>query len=134
MARKSANVDGNPVQAIVERKAHQRTKVRMVLEETVKTRVDGLGQHVLLGGQLGQNVHKHVAVIISSGGKMPGMLVPVTAGIAGGWAPQTAAISGSLNVAQALGPENMKSAPKRTAKEIAALLQEGLTRQGWIGR
>ncbi len=57
-------------------------------------------------------------------------------GISGGGrrAAQTAAISGSLNVAQALGPESMKSAAKRTAKEIAALLKEGLTRQGWIGR
>ena len=42
-------------------------------------------------------------------------------GVSGGgrWAAQTAAISGSLKVGQAPGPESMKSAAKRIAKEIA---------------
>jgi hypothetical protein len=44
------------------------------------------------------------AVIKSSGGKTPGMLVPVLGGAAKGGAAASAAISGGMNVAQELGP------------------------------
>jgi len=72
------------------------------------------------------------AEIKAAGGKMPGMLVPVVGGAIAGKAGRSAVISGSMNVVQELGPESMNAAAKRTAKEIANLLQDAFRRRGWI--
>jgi hypothetical protein len=72
------------------------------------------------------------AVIETSGGKMPGMLVPVAGGAAAGRAARTAIIAGSLNVAQELGPESMNAAAKQTAKEIIRILSLVFVENGWI--
>lgn len=70
--------------------------------------------------------------ITAAGGKMPGMLVPVLGGAAAGRAGTAAIISGSMNVAQELGPESLGGAAKRTAQEIAKELAKEFYRQGWI--
>ncbi len=72
------------------------------------------------------------AVIESSGGKMPGMLVPVAAGGVMGKAGRSAVIAGSMNVVQELGAESMDAAAKRTAQEIAKVLSVAFAEQGWI--
>lgn len=72
------------------------------------------------------------AVIETSGGKMPGMLVPVAGGAVAGRAARTAIIAGSLNVAQELGPESMNAAAKQTAKEIIRILSLVFVENGWI--
>ncbi len=72
------------------------------------------------------------AVIETSGGRMPGMLVPVAGGAVAGKAGRTAVVSGSINVAQELGPESLNAAAKRTAKEIMEILTQAFTKQGWI--
>ena len=68
----------------------------------------------------------------SQGGKMPGMLVPVAGGAAAGAAGRAAVISGGLNVAQEAAPETLKSAAKRTAKDITELIEKGFARRGWL--
>jgi hypothetical protein len=70
--------------------------------------------------------------IKAPGGKTPGMLVPVVGGAVAGRAGTSAAISGSMNVAQEMGPESIEGAAKRTAKEIGKVLSEGFKRRGWI--
>ncbi len=72
------------------------------------------------------------AVIETSGGKMPGILVPVAGGAVVGRAGRTAIISGSMNVAQELGPESLNAAAKRTAQEIIKILSRVFAEQGWI--
>jgi hypothetical protein len=72
------------------------------------------------------------AVIETSGGKMPGMLVPVAGGAVAGRAARTAIIAGGMNVAQELGPESMNAAAKRTAQEITKILSVAFAEQGWI--
>jgi len=72
------------------------------------------------------------AVIETSGGKMPGMLVPVAGGAVAGQAGRAVVISGSMNVAQELGPESMNAAAKRTAQEITKILSVAFAEQGWI--
>ena len=72
------------------------------------------------------------AEIRAAGGKMPGMLVPVLGGAMAGEAGRAAVISGTLNVAQELGPEGMSAAAKRTANEIAKVLRDAFRRRGWI--
>ena len=72
------------------------------------------------------------AEIKATGGKMPGMLVPVVGGALAGEAGRSAVISGSMNVVQELGPESMNAAAKRTAKEIAKVFQNAFQRRGWI--
>lgn len=70
--------------------------------------------------------------ITAAGGKMPGMLVPVLGGAAAGQAGKAAVVSGSMNVAQELGPESLGGAAKRTAQEIAKELAKEFYQQGWI--
>ena len=72
------------------------------------------------------------AEVEAGGGKMPGMVVPVIGGGIAGRAATSAAISGGLNVAQEIGPESLDSAAKRTAKEIAKVLEEAFKKRGWI--
>ncbi len=72
------------------------------------------------------------AVIETSGGKMPGMLVPVAGGAVAGQAGRSVVIAGSMNVAQELGPESMNAAAKRTAQEITKILSVAFAEQGWI--
>ena len=68
----------------------------------------------------------------AAGGRMPGMLVPVLGGAVAGSAGTSVAISGSLNVAQEMGPESIEGAAKRTANEIGKVLSEAFKRQNWI--
>ncbi len=72
------------------------------------------------------------AVIETSGGKMPGMLVPVAGGAVAGRAGRAAIISGGMNVAQELGPESLNAAAKRTAQEITKILSRAFAEHGWI--
>ncbi len=72
------------------------------------------------------------AVIETSGGKMPGMLVPVAGGAVAGRAGTAIVVSGSMNVAQELGPESLNAAAKRTAQEIIKILSRVFAEQGWI--
>ena len=72
------------------------------------------------------------AVIETSGGKMPGMLVPVAGGAVAGRAGTAIIISGSMNVAQEMGPESLNAAAKNTAKEIIKILSKAFADQGWI--
>ncbi len=72
------------------------------------------------------------AEVTAGGGKMSGMLVPVLGGAAAGAAGRAAIISGSLNVVQEMGPESLRAAAKRTAKEIAKVLKDVFRKRGWI--
>ncbi len=72
------------------------------------------------------------AVIESSGGKMPGMIVPVAGGAVAGRAGTSLLVAGGMNVAQELGPESMNAAAKRTAEEIVKTLSQTFAKQGWI--
>ena len=92
----------------------------------LQTRV--IAYQVTPGGprQLGE------ATFETSGGKMPGMLVPVLGGAAAGAPGRSAVISGGMNVAQEAGPESLNAAAKNTAKEVAKVLSQGFARQGWI--
>ena len=67
----------------------------------------------------------------ATGGKMPGMLVPVGVGAIAGRAGTAAAVSGGLNVAQEIGPESLRSMAKQTAREIAKVLSQEFARLGW---
>ena len=71
------------------------------------------------------------AQVETSGGKMPGMLVPIGAGSAMGRAATSAAVSGTSNVLQELGPEGLDDAAKRTAEEIAELIVKAYEDRGW---
>ncbi len=44
----------------------------------------------------------------------------------------SAVVSGSMNVAQELGPESMPAAAKRSAKEIAKVFSPAFVKPGWI--
>jgi hypothetical protein len=72
------------------------------------------------------------AVIETSGGKMPGMIVPVAGGAVAGRAGRTAIIAGGMNVAQEIGPESLNAAAKRTAQEITKILSLAFAEHGWI--
>lgn len=72
------------------------------------------------------------AVIETSGGKMPGMIVPVGVGAVAGRAGTSAIIAGGMNVAQEFGPESMNAAAKRTAQEITKILSRAFAERGWI--
>ena len=72
------------------------------------------------------------ATFETSGGKMPGMLVPVLGGAAAGAPGRSAAISGGMNVMQEAGPEGLNAAAKNTAKEVSKILSQAFVRQGWI--
>ena len=68
----------------------------------------------------------------AAGGRMPGVLVPVTVGAATGRVVMSTAVAGSLNVASELGPESMSSAANRTAEEIAGELRKVFEERGWM--
>ncbi len=68
----------------------------------------------------------------SAGGKMPGIMVPLAAGIVTGRPGTTAAVAGGVNILQELGPESMRAAANRTAKDIAKILRDAFQKQGWI--
>jgi NADPH-dependent 2,4-dienoyl-CoA reductase/sulfur reductase-like enzyme len=72
------------------------------------------------------------AQIETSGGKKPGMLVPMGAGAAAGRAATSAAISGASNILQEAGPEGLDAAAKRTAKEIAREIVKAYEERGWL--
>jgi hypothetical protein len=72
------------------------------------------------------------AQIETTGGKMPGMLVPVGAGAVAGSVATSAAISGTSNVLQEAGPESIEAAAKRTAEEIAKIVAEDWKKRGWL--
>ena len=72
------------------------------------------------------------AQIETSGGKMPGMLVPLGAGAAVGNLARSAAISGAGNVLQEAGPEGLDGAAKRTAKAIAKVIVKAYKERGWL--
>jgi len=68
----------------------------------------------------------------TTGGKMPGILVPVGGGAALGSAATSAVVSGTLNVGQEVGPENLRSMAKKTAKAIIKDVSPRMAELGWI--
>lgn len=68
----------------------------------------------------------------TAGGKLPGIVVPLGVGAATGRTRTTAVIAGGANIVQELGPESMRAAANRTAKDIAQILQDAFKKQGWI--
>jgi hypothetical protein len=70
--------------------------------------------------------------VTAKGGKMPGMLVPVTVGAAAGSAGKSAAISGGANVIQEIGPEGIGAAASRSASAISDRLKMRFQEQGWL--
>ena len=65
------------------------------------------------------------ATVNAAGGAMPGLLVPLGFGSAAGLA------IGAASKVATRGPESLKGAAKRTAKEIADLIVAGYERRGW---
>jgi hypothetical protein len=61
----------------------------------------------------------------AAGGKLPGMLVPVGVGA-------SAVVAGSANVMQERGPEAIRAAAQRTAKELAKLIIDAYSQRGWL--
>ncbi len=72
------------------------------------------------------------AQIETSGGKKPGMLVPLGAGAATGNVARSAVISGASNILQEAGSESLDGAAKRTAKEIAKVIVKAYEERGWL--
>jgi hypothetical protein len=70
--------------------------------------------------------------IEAGGGKMPGMIVPVTGGAVAGTAAASVAVSGAMNVGQEMSPESIEGAAKRTAEEIAKVLSDAFKKRGWL--
>ncbi len=70
-------------------------------------------------------------VITAKDGKMPGLLLPVTAGAATGnvVAP---VIFGGLIIRREIVPENLHAGAIQTAQEIAKVLSKEFVEQGWI--
>lgn len=71
------------------------------------------------------------AEIETSGGRMPGMMIPMAGGAARGATAASAVVSGTSNTLQELGPEGLDGAAKRTAKEIAKVVVEAYEERGW---
>jgi hypothetical protein len=67
----------------------------------------------------------------TAGGQIPGILVPVGAGVAAGAVATSAVVSGSSNVLQEAGPESIEGAARRTASEIARIIVEAYEKRGW---
>jgi hypothetical protein len=86
--------------------------------EAFQMREDGL--HPLGSGE-----------VVSGGGQMPGVLVPVGAGAAAGTAATSAVISGSVNVVKEAGPESIEGAADRTASEVADTIEAVYKKRGW---
>jgi hypothetical protein len=72
------------------------------------------------------------AQIEASGGKTPGMLVPLAVGVATGSVARSLVISGTTSVLKELGPESLDGAAKRTAKEIAKVIVKAYKERGWL--
>ena len=72
------------------------------------------------------------AQIETSGGKMPGMLVPMGAGAAAGNVARSAVVSGASNVRQEAGSESLEGAANRTAEEIAKVIVKAYKERGWL--
>ncbi len=72
------------------------------------------------------------AQIETSGGKKPGMLVPMGAGAAAGNLARSVAISGASNILQEGGSESLEGAAKRTAKVIAKVIVKAYKERGWL--
>ncbi len=91
-------------------------------------------QTLVQGYQMGADGPRRLGEleIEAAGGKMPGMLVPVAGGAAGGRAATSAAVSGGMNVAQERGAETIEDGARRTAEQLAAILSRAFARQGWI--
>ncbi|WP_159718577.1 DUF4410 domain-containing protein [Geminicoccus flavidas] len=69
--------------------------------------------------------------IETAGGRIPGILVPIGGGVAAGTVATSAAISGAGNVLQEAGPESIEAAAKRTANEIANIINDAYEKRGW---
>jgi len=69
--------------------------------------------------------------IETAGGRLPGVLVPLSFGVVGGALATSAAIGGASNVLQEMGPESIEGAAKRTADEIAKMIVEAYEKRGW---
>lgn len=67
------------------------------------------------------------ASVAAGGGAMPGMVVPLGLGSAAGLA-----VSGAAKVGTESGPETLRGAAERTAKELSGLIVEGYQRRGWM--
>lgn len=72
------------------------------------------------------------AQIEASGGKTPGMLVPLAVGVATGSVARSIVIGGTTNLLKELGPENVDGAAKRTAKKIAKVIVDAYKERGWM--
>jgi hypothetical protein len=68
----------------------------------------------------------------TAGGKLPGMLVPLGIGAGIGAAATSAAVGGTSNVMQERGPEAIRAAAQRTAKELARLVIDAYRKRGWL--
>jgi len=77
----------------------------------------------------------------TAGGQLPGILVPVGAGVAAGAlgagvaassTATSAAVSGASNAAQEFGPESVEAAAERTAEAIAKIVKEEWKKRGWL--
>jgi hypothetical protein len=63
---------------------------------------------------------------------LPGILVPVGGGAALGSAATSAVVSGTLNVGQEVGPENLRTMAKKTAKAIIKDVSPRIYELGWL--
>ena len=70
-----------------------------------------------------------MAVAVAAG---PVGLSVAPAAVPAGTFGEATATSGSVNAAKELGPEGLKAAAKRTAKEITKALTQILVRHGWF--
>jgi len=77
----------------------------------------------------------------TAGGQLPGILVPVGAGVAAGAlgagvavssTATSAALSGASNAAQEFGPESIEAAAERTAEAIAMIVEVEWKKRGWL--
>lgn len=68
----------------------------------------------------------------ASGGKLPGMLVPVAGGAAAGRALTATAVSGGAAVLKETGPDSLTGLADKAADRIATQLETGARKQGWI--
>ena len=84
--------------------------------------------------QITAGVPRHLGKgqVNTTGGKMPGILVPVGGGAALGSAATSAVVSGTLNVGQEVGPENLRTMAKKTAQAIIKDVSPRMAELGWI--
>jgi hypothetical protein len=84
--------------------------------------------------QITAGVHRYLGKnqVKTTGGKMPGILVPVGVGAAAGSAATSAVVSGTLNVGQEVGPENLRTMAKKTAKAMIKDVSPRIHELGWL--